>query len=184
MQEIIRTGKMVSGRALSLLIKRGSSNTVVDSSSRPEEVGVTGVVDQSEEAAEISRGAREKKRSRNDKEMPLSKKHSLTLPPIGGLTPGNVLTVGSTSRDVGREMETLGERAGSIMIEIGPEARWNVGDQQPIQAFGAFRLARDASSYEGFSRAEVVLRSKRRLGMVCLKPAFDLACFLCNIYML
>lgn len=157
----------MSGRALSLLIKRGNNTTAVPTP-RPEGVEVTYAADVDCGVVDAAKNNREKKRSRHEKEAHHLKKHSHVADPTGGLPLEGALVAGSSSRDAGLDSGSLGERPGSIMIEIGPEARWHLGDQQPVQAFGAFRLARDANSYEGFSREEIVLRSRRRLGMFIL----------------
>lgn len=151
---------MVSGRALALLIKRGNNPIVVPCTGDVEE---NNVVNLDGGAGDASKGIREKKRSRHEKDPHQSRRHLQK-----GTTDSAVekaLIAGSTSQNAETDSSLLGERAESIMIEISPEARWNLRDQQPLQAFGAFRLDRDASSYEGFSREEILLRSRRRLGM-------------------
>lgn len=164
MKEIIRTGKMVSGRALSLLIKR-SSNLGATSVPRSEGVEVIDPNDLEGAALDTSINTRDKKRSRQEKESQHSKKPLHGTKNNETLQLEKVLTAGKSLPNVSLDSEVIRERPGSIMIEISPEARWNLGDQQPLQAFGAFRLDRDASSYEGFSRGEIAQRSRRRLGM-------------------
>lgn len=155
---------MVSGRALSLLIKRGNTSATVPVS-QVDEIVAPNAVECDGQATDAVGHVRDKKRNRLEKDLHPSKKHSHVSQSSGNLTAGKTLALGTSPRDVVPEAIPIAEKPGSIMIEIGPEARWNVGDRQPVQVFGAFRLARDSQSYEGFSRDEVILRSRRRLGM-------------------
>lgn len=157
---MLASGNMVSKRAQILLVKQ----IEVASAERRgrEEVGMVphpnevDFVDVDDSTGAEKLVGREKKKHRVDD---LSKKN----PFLKTIEKGIVIGSSERLKDAGPGLQ-VGLRAGPILIEIGPNERWNLGDKQPVQAFGAFKLPSDSNSYAGFSRGELARRSRRRLG--------------------
>ena len=179
LQEILQTGNMILEKTLALLAKRG---VVASQGSQMKEGADTshplhdGEVNQ--DLVDAMDENPHRKRSRGDRASLPEKRvtaHRPELPlqvddveKIVGEEVVDGLEVGACDRRPIISVRSSGKSFTPVKIEIGEDEKWTSGNKQPLQAFDAFRLAQDYEPYLHSSRSELVLRSKRRVGRVCL----------------